>query len=116
MLTAIVLTEAQEQEFNTPILQNFAKAYLKFQHSSPVTTNRKLFRYFEPLPVEKLNDDDILYGPNRDEAYKELIFLFRLCVMSGQFTPFFKDKNLYWQSKTMPNLVIMKKWIKISAK
>ena len=104
------LSESQMSEFTTPVLQNFAKAFIKFQHSSPATTNKKVFKYFEPLPIEQLSDRDILYGENREETYKDLMFLFRLCCMSNQFDKFFENKNLYWQSQTIPNLVLMRKW------
>jgi hypothetical protein len=105
-----VLSELQMSEFTTPVLQNFAKAFIKFQHSSPATTNKKVFKYFEPLPIEQLSDNDILYGADREETYKDLMFLFRLCIMSNQFDKFFENKNLYWQSQTIPNLVLMRKW------
>ena len=105
-----MLSEDQMSEFTTPVLQNFAKAFIKFQHSSPATTTKKSFKYFEPLPVEQLSDKDILYGEDREKTYKDLMFLFRLCIMSNQFDNFFKNKNLYWQSQTIPNLVLMRKW------
>ena len=105
------LTEEQEKEFDTPLLQEFARNFLRFQHSSPCTTNRKRFRYFEPLKEEDLTDDEVIYGYDREKAYSELMTSFKVCRIAGEFDKFFVNKKLYWQSKTMTKIVIMKKWL-----
>lgn len=105
------LTPEQEAEFDTPLLRAFAKSYLKFRHSSPYTTNRKLFRYFEPLAADQLPEKCNLYGDDREEAYKTLIADFRACIMAHAFDALFENKTYYWQSETMPGLVLLRKWL-----
>ena len=107
----IILTPAQEREFGTPLLQAFAKSYIAFQRSSPYTTRRKLFRYFEPLSVDELPERDALFGADREEAYKALMKDFEACLMVGAFDNLFEGKNHYWRSETLPKLVILKKWL-----
>ena len=109
----VVLSPEQLEEFDTPMLQNFAKAYLEFQHSSPCTSKRKLFKYFEPLSTEELEENEILFGADREKTYQTLLAEFKVCIVAKEFDKFFQQKNktLYWQSKTLPKLVILKKWL-----
>jgi len=109
--TKTKLTDEQMSEFNTPALQDFAIAFIDFLHSSPYTTNRKVFHYFKPLDADQLTEKENLYGLDRNKAYAELIKAFRICLMIRAFDGFFKNKNLYWQSTTIPKLVILKKWL-----
>jgi len=104
------LTDEQKSEFNTENLQKFANAYLNFMHSSPYTSKRKVWGYFSPPNEEHADENDILYGCNRDQAYKELMSIFSLCRFLNEFDPLFGDKTLYWKSKTLPGLVLLKKW------
>lgn len=109
MLT-YALTDEQLQEFNTENLQKFALAYLNFMHSSPYTSKRKLWGYFSPPDEEHADDNDILYGANREAAYKELMSIFGLCKFLNEFEPLFENKTLYWKSSTIPGLVLLRKW------
>lgn len=110
-MNAMTLTDPQKEEFPTPKLQEFALAYLEFIHSSPCTAKRKKYRYFEPLPEEKLSKQEILYGKDREKTYNALMVKYELCRVMGEFSLLFGDKNLYWKSKTIPGLVIIKKWL-----
>lgn len=105
------LSEAQILEFNTPHLQEFALNYLKFLHSSPCTSKRRVYKYFRPLSSEELPDDEILYGADREKAYDALMASFQVCRVSGEFAVLFGNRNLYWKSRTVPGLIILKEWI-----
>ena len=107
------LTNDMLEEFDTPILQSFAKAYLAFMYSSPCTAKRKLYKYFEPLKTEELSEYCILYGQDREKTYEALIAEFKACIMVKAFDKFFDDpkKTKYWQSKSIPKLIILKKWL-----
>lgn len=107
----ITLTAEQEQEFGTDLLKAFARSFIAFRRSSPYTTKRKLFRYFEPLPAEKLTEREILFGTNREKAYRELMHDFKACLAVGAFDALFGDKHYYWRSETVPGLVILRKWL-----
>ena len=105
------LNEAQNAEFDTPLLKIFAKSFINFQHSSPCTSKRKLYRYFEPLDTKQIPEKDILFGEDREKTYKILIADFKACLMAHEFDKFFENKTYYWESKTIPNLIILKKWL-----
>lgn len=105
------LTPEQEAEFGTPMLRAFLKSYLRFRHSSPYTTKRKIFRYFEPAPAGQLSEKDLLYGADREETYKALMADFRACVVAREFDGLFNGRTYHWQSETVPGLVLLRKWI-----
>ena len=105
------LTPEQLEEFDTPILQIFLKSYLRFRHSSPYTSHRKLFRFFEPMKPEELSEQDNLYGINRKAAYKTLIDNFRACKAMHEFDKFFENKTYHWQSSSTPSLILLKSWL-----
>ena len=107
------LTADMIAEFDTPILKSFLDAYIAFIHSSPCTVKRKLYRYFEPLKTDELSEHDILYGEDREKTYDKLIAEFKVCIMTRAFDKFFSQPKttLYWQSKSIPRLVILKKWL-----
>ncbi len=105
------LTPQQLAEFASPKLESFALAYLQFAHSSPCTAKHTVFPYFEPLPENKLTDNEILYGMNRETAYKNLMIQFDVCKISGEFEKLFQDKMHFWKSRTIPGLIILKAWL-----
>lgn len=106
------LTPEQATEFDTPALREFALAYLEFQTSSPYTTSKKFFKYFEPLKPDELTDHDILFGRDRDQAYAELLMCFNICKANNEFDRFFDEKHkIYFKFKTIPTLIIFKKWL-----
>lgn len=106
------LTDEQKAEFDTPLLQAFARSYLRFAHSSPCTAKRKLYKYFEPLHENELSENDILFGPDREKEYAGLIADFKACLIVRAFDKFFDEQhNQHWTSKTIPRLVLLKKWI-----
>lgn len=109
--TTVSLTEEQALEFDTPLLQIFAKSFIVFQNSSPCTAKRKLYRYFEPLKDDQLSNDSILYGPDREKSYNELLSNFKACKMANEFDKFFIDKKHHWQSESIPRLIILKEWL-----
>ena len=106
------LTEQQLKEFGTPELQGFALAYLKFLHSSPCTSKRKEFPYFKAPDEAHADENDVLYGPDRERAYKDLMWHFRKCQRAKAFDGFFDAAhNQYYESASIPGLVLLKEWI-----
>lgn len=106
-----VLTPEQLEEFDTPLLRKFAEDYARFRRSSPYTGFRKLYRYFEPMSADELPDAALLFGEDREIAYKRLLRSFDACRMTREFDKFFADKTYYWKSATLPKLVILKSWL-----
>jgi len=107
-----MLTDEQRAECSSPRLQLFALAFLRFQKSSPYTTERKLFRYFEPLKTEQLEERDILFGSDREQTYRDLMTEFKACLFTHAFDRFFDDAHKhYYKFQTIPGLIIFKKWV-----
>lgn len=107
----IVLTAEQQAEFATPDLAAFALAYLTFQHSSPCTQKTPSYRYFAAPDEAHALEDDVLFGPNRENAYKDLMLRFNDCRKKQSFVPFFDAAhNQYYESRTIPGLVLLKEW------
>ena len=106
------LTAEQQNEFYTPTMKEFAESYLDFMHSSPYTSKQKVFKYFQPPKTEDMTNEDLMFGEQRDKAYNRLMANFRVCLFVGDFENFFNEKrNIYYQSKTIPTLVIFRKWL-----
>lgn len=104
------LTDEQNLEFDSENLKQFAKAYLDYLHSTPLFTTKKKYKFFPP--AAKPSEHDVLFGKNREESYKKLMDLFNLCILYKEFDKFFEGtKHHFWRSKTIPEIVIFKKWL-----
>lgn len=109
-MTEIKLSRDQLQEFDSENLQAFAIKYLEYAHSTPLFSSRKIFKFFQPKANP--SEHDILYGKNREIAYDELMDAFNNCVLLNEFNKFFDGTtHHFWRSKTIPEIVIFKKWI-----
>lgn len=105
------LTPEQAAEFPGPLLSAFALAWLSFRRSSPCTTEKTLFKYFPVPKAEDMAEDDVLYGPDREQAYKALMWAFRRCQRAHAFDPYFgPGRTQYYESTTLPGLVLLKEW------
>lgn len=104
------LSNAQLNEFDSENLQNFAIKYLEYAHSTPLFSTKTRYKFFKP--TDKPSDHDILYGKNRESAYNELMESFNKCILLQEFNKFFENNNHhFWRSKTIPEIVIFKKWV-----
>lgn len=101
----------QLAEFPGELLSGFIAAWLEFRHSSPCTTEKTSFKYF-PLPkAEDMSEDDVLYGPDRELAYRKLMWAFRKCQRAHAFDRYFDAAHAqYYESATLPGLVLLKEW------
>lgn len=105
------LSPEQMAEFPTPELAAFAAAWLDFQRSSPCTTEKRSFAYFTAPGQDAMAEPDILYGPDREQAYKKLMWSFRRCQRMGLLDRYFDAAhNQYYESKTIKGLVLLKEW------
>lgn len=104
------LTQNQLKEFDSENLKTFAEKFLDYNHSTPLFATKINYKFF--APARKPSEHDILYGKNRDTAYDELMDIFSLCVLANEFNKFFADNDYhFWRSKTIPEIVIFKKWL-----
>lgn len=84
-----------------------------YRHSVPSQrSDNKHRKYFRALPEKELSDEDMLYGTPRELAQVELE-LFVLCQIlqnSLQWDDFAGEKQWFWQSSSLPSLIMLKKW------
>ena len=106
-----VLTQEQAAEFPGTDLGGFALAWIAFRRSSPCTARRTLYPYFTAPKPEEVDENDVLFGPDREEAYRRLMWQFRKCQRGRLFQRYFDDAhNAYYKSETIPGLVLLKQW------
>lgn len=89
------------------------RLYVLYKHSVPSERSDKRRRnYFRALPEEKLSNNDLLYGENRETARAELELYVLCAVITGDLV---WDEavmgNWFWQSVIDPSLVILREWI-----
>ena len=105
------LSPEQAEEFPGEDLGRFALAWLEFRRSSPCTTERRSFPYFTAPGEDSMGEADVLYGPDRELAYKKLMWAFRKCQRSRVFDPYFDPAHRqYYPAATIPGLVLLKEW------
>lgn len=108
---APVLSPEQALEFPGDLLGRFALAWISFRRSSPCTSEKRSFPYFQAPREEDMAEADILYGPDRELAYRNLMHAFRSCQRARAFDPYFDAAhNQYYESGTIPGLVLLKEW------
>lgn len=106
------LSPEQAAEFPGELLNRFAQAWLTFRHSSPCTSDKRTFQYFQTPSEQDMAEPDILYGPDRELSYRQLLGAFRACQRARAFDRYFDPAhNQYYESGTMPGLVLLKEWI-----
>lgn len=95
------------------LLQNIEEYYRQYKHSVPsARSESKYKRYFRALPEYQLDEQDMLYGENRElaELRLELYVLTAIINEDLVWDEIAKDK-WFWQSSVHPSLVILKQWI-----
>ncbi len=111
-LPQITLNETQLAEFPTEPLRGFAKAYLDYQRSSPCTAKKKRYAYFTAPNADHMQEDYVLFGPDRDEAHASLMRSFRSCRQRMEFDRYFDERHSqYFESKSIPGLVVTKEML-----
>ena len=84
--------------------------YHRYNHSIPDGI-RNRYDYFKALPYSKLKPIDLITSENRQTAKYNLEMTLLIGVLNGSFK--WPDNNQwFWQSKTDPDFVILRKWVK----
>lgn len=87
--------------------------FRRYSHSVPSQrSDDKHRKYFRALPDKELSDEDMFYGLPRELAQVELE-MFVLCQMiqgTLKWEDFAREKNWFWQSPSLPSLIMLKKW------
>ena len=87
--------------------------YQIYKHSRPSErSENKQRKYFKALKLNELEEDDMLYGDDRELAQLSLE-LYLLCwILSGTFV--WDEESMgkwFWQSQNDKDLVILRSWI-----
>lgn len=94
-------------------ISTFEELYQVYKHSRPSErSENKQRRYFKALKLNELEEDDMLYGDDRELAQLSLE-LYLLCwILSGTFV--WDEESMgkwFWQSQNDKDLVILRSWI-----
>lgn len=91
------------------MVENLYDKYYNSVPSERTSSRRK--SHFIALPLERISDDDMLYGERRDIAQFNLEFYLLSVIISGklEWKDFAGDK-WFWQSPNHPSLIIYRKW------
>lgn len=87
--------------------------YKDFKYSCPSErSDSKRKGYFKTLSVDELTDEQMIYGENR-ELMQARLEGFVLCAILMNHLKWedLTDEKWFWQSKTEPDLIILKQWI-----
>lgn len=100
-------------EYTEEPLEEIQTLYVRYMHSIPSErSNSKRRLYFTPLDEDELDDMDMLYGERREVAQVELELYVLCLILNGSLVwDNFAKGQWFWQSKTLPELVLLKKWI-----
>lgn len=94
------------------ILPIIEELYDSYKHSLPSERNdKKRKKYFKALPIEKLTDSQLMMACRREGAQARLEGFILCAVLSGKFKWTEDMGTWFWQSKTDPDLVILRSWI-----
>lgn len=94
-------------------ISTFEDLYQVYKHSRPSErSENKQRKYFKALKLNELEEDDMLYGDDRELAQLSLE-LYLLCwILSGTFV--WDEDSMgkwFWQSQNDKDLVILRSWI-----
>ena len=94
-------------------ISTFEDLYQVYKHSRPSErSENKQRKYFKALKLNELEEDDMLYGDDRELAQLSLE-LYLLCwILSGTFV--WDEEGMgkwFWQSQNDKDLVILRSWI-----
>lgn len=94
------------------IIQAVERRYRDYKHSVPSERSESHCRsYFKALPENKLTDEDMMYGMNREFARFELESFVLAMIMCGALKWNSSWGSWFWQSENDKDLIILKEWI-----
>lgn len=97
---------------NDNVLEKIEELYDRYKHSTPnQVSDKKRYTYFRPLAEDKLEDEDMFYGDNRNLAQIKLELYFLIIVLNGTLKWSEDMGKWFWQSTKDKDLIILKSWI-----
>lgn len=95
------------------VIQHIEEIYEFYKFSLPSErSDNKRRKYFKALSIYEIPDDRLLVAGRREVEQARLEGFILCAILSGKFK-WDSDKlgNWFWQSKTDPDLVILRNWI-----
>ena len=95
------------------IKEQIEQMYRDFKYSCPSErSDSKRKGYFKALSVDELTDEQMIYGENRELMQGKLEGFILCAVLMGHLKwEDLTEEKWFWQSKTEPDLIILKQWI-----
>lgn len=99
------------------VLTTIEELYKNYKYSLPSErSDNKRKKYFKALLVNELSDEQLMVAERREVTQAELEGYILCMILDGQLTwdKFLKEDqnaNWFWQSKSDPDLVILRSWI-----
>ena len=90
------------------VLEHLEGLYAVFRSSVPNEGDRRIRREFYALPSEKLTQENLLYGTDRNYAYAELTVPLLLHILSGNLVWQESYGKWFWKSKKHPDFIILR--------
>lgn len=84
--------------------------YLSYKRSVPSAHHNGNRSYFKADLAEELSDDEIAFNEPRNLAQFALETYVLFASLSG-WLKIENDKHWFWQSKTFPQLVVLREWL-----
>ena len=94
-------------------LETLETLYSQYKHSVPSErSDRRKKNYFKALPVDELDDDDLLFGKGREEARAELELHALACIADGSITweDIARPGQWFRRSPRDADLVLLREW------
>ena len=92
------------------LIENLYKSYKYSCPSERSDSKRK--GYFKALSVDELTDEQMIYGENRELMQAQLEgFILCAILMNHLKWEDLTEEKWFWQSRTEPDLIILKQWI-----
>lgn len=103
------LTDDDYPKFGIPELE---KLYDIFRHSIPSEmSERPCKKYFIPLGLDELDEEDMMYGCRRERARFELEFYLLSGILKGQFSwERLAGEKWFWKSETHASMIMLRDW------
>lgn len=87
--------------------------YCNYKHSLPSErSDSKRRKYFKALSIDELTDAQMATGERREVAQAKLEGFILCMILNGKFV--WNEQTMgkwFWQSKTDPDLVILRDWV-----
>lgn len=95
------------------VIQHIEEIYEFYKFSLPSErSDNKRRKYFKALSIYEIPDDRLLVAGRREVEQARLEGFILCAILSGKFEwDSTKLGNWFWQSKTDPDLVILRNWI-----